>query len=67
MKKFSNKPLTVLQQVQKEKIAKGELDISSMARKLKNFVSRNSNTSHINYKIHHLLHDPFTFVNAYAK
>lgn len=67
MKKFSNKPLTELQQAQKEKIAKGELDISSMARKLKNFVSRNYNTSHINHKIHHLLHDPFTFVNAYAK
>jgi retron-type reverse transcriptase len=28
---------------------------------------RNEDTSHINYKIHYLLHDPFTFVNAYAK
>lgn len=28
---------------------------------------KNQNTTHINYKIYHLLGDPFTFVNAYTK
>lgn len=28
---------------------------------------RNKDTTHINYKIYHLLGDPFTFVNAYTK
>ena len=41
--------------------------ISSLGIRLHEFVQRNQNGIHINYKIHHLLHDPFTFVNAYAK
>lgn len=28
---------------------------------------RNKDTSHINYKVHHLLYNPYTFINAYAK
>lgn len=67
MKKFSNEQISVLEQNKKNRIAQGELDISRMAKKLKNFSNRNLSTTHINYKIHHLLHDPFTFVNAYAK
>lgn len=27
---------------------------------------RNQSLDHINYKIHHLLHNPYTFINAYA-
>lgn len=34
---------------------------------LDSFRKRNENIEHINYKIHYLLHKPFTFVNAYAK
>ena len=41
--------------------------ISSLGIRLHEFVQRNQNGININYKIHHLLHDPFTFVNAYAK
>lgn len=35
--------------------------------RLREHTKRNENGEHINYKLHHLLHDPFTFVNAYAK
>lgn len=35
--------------------------------KFERFQIRNLNTKQINYKIVHLLHDPYIFVNAYAK
>lgn len=35
--------------------------------KFKRFQDRNLNVSHINYKVFHLLHDPYIFINAYAK
>lgn len=41
--------------------------ISEQALNLQNHTQRNKNTKHINYKIYHLLHRPFTFVNSYAK
>ena len=31
------------------------------------YTLRNQDTTHINYKIYHLLGDSFTFVNAYTK
>ena len=37
------------------------------AKKLIRHAERNKDTTHINYKIQHLLYDPFTFVNAYTK
>ena len=45
----------------------GEKKILKLGKKLKQHTKRNSNTNHINYKIFHLLYDPFTFVNAYTK
>lgn len=44
-----------------------EKKIKKLSNKLDKHTERNKNTSHINYKIHYLLHDPFTFVNAYTK
>lgn len=41
--------------------------IEKLGKSLKGHTRRNLDTSHINYKIQYLLHDPFTFVNAYAK
>ena len=34
---------------------------------LLSFQERNKNTSHVNYKVYHLLCKPYIFVNAYAK
>lgn len=50
-----------------KKIIEGIEFIKKLGRGLGSHTRRNKDTSHINYKIHHLLHDPFTFVNAYAK
>lgn len=33
---------------------------------INSFLQRNEDTEHINYKIHHLLHRPFTYINAYS-
>jgi RNA-directed DNA polymerase len=41
--------------------------IEERATKLKSHTNRNTDTSHINFSIYHLLCDPFTFVNAYAR
>lgn len=41
--------------------------IESLGRHLREHTRRNLNTAHVNYKIHHLLYEPFTFINAYAK
>jgi group II intron reverse transcriptase/maturase len=51
----------------KQNIIEGIEFIERLGRDLGGHTRRNEDTSHINYKIHHLLHDPFTFVNAYAK
>lgn len=45
----------------------GKENIDKLAFRLREHTKRNKNPGHINYKIHHLLHDPFTFVNAYTK
>ena len=41
--------------------------IKKLGQRMDRHTQRNLNTSHINYKIHYLLHDPFVMVNAYAK
>lgn len=41
--------------------------IKKLGQKMRRHTQRNLNTSHINYKIQYLLHNPFTMVNAYAK
>ena len=51
----------------KEFLTIGEFFIKSKAKKLIRHTERNKNTTHINHKVQHLLYDPFTFVNAYAK
>lgn len=45
----------------------GLMDIETRSKSLMAHARRNENTDHVNYKIQYLLHDPFTFVNAYAK
>ena len=42
-------------------------DIEKRSRHLREHTRRNIDTAHVNYKIQHLLYDPFTFINAYAK
>ena len=54
--KFKNKKKTFLSEVSAKIQKQG-----SLLRK------RNKDGKHVNYKIHYLLHDPFIFVNAYAK
>lgn len=51
----------------KQKLIEGVEFIESLGIALGEHTKRNKDTSHVNYKIHYLLHDPFTFVNAYAK
>lgn len=45
----------------------GLLDIETRSKYLKEHTRRNENIHHVNHKIHHLLYNPFTFINAYAK
>lgn len=45
----------------------GLRDIEERSRHLREHTRRNLDTAHVNYKIQHLLYDPFTFINAYAK
>jgi RNA-directed DNA polymerase len=45
----------------------GLMDIEARSKHLREHTRRNENTDHVNYKILHLLHDPFTYINAYAK
>jgi len=40
---------------------------SRKSKKLLGHQARNSITSHINHKVYHILCDPYTFINAYAK
>lgn len=51
----------------KTNIDVGIQKIEVLSKHLRDHTRRNLNTSHINYKIHYLLYDSFTFVNAYAK
>ena len=55
------------QKIRKTLILEYQEKIFSLGIRLHEFVQRNQNGIHINYKIHHLLHDPFTFVNVYVK
>lgn len=41
--------------------------INQLSYSLKSFTERNTKTTHINYKIYHLLCSPFTYINAYSK
>ena len=53
--------------LKREFINSGQSFIRSKAKKLIRHTERNKHTTHVNYKVHHLLHDPFIFVNACAK
>lgn len=46
---------------------KRKTSIKNKGFRLKRHTDRNKNVTHTNYKIYHLLCDPFTFNNAYAK
>lgn len=48
-------------------IIEGLQVIETLSQHLKAHTRRNENTLHVNHKIHHLLYNPFTFINAYAK
>lgn len=63
--KLKKKPTTKSEN--KILLEKGEEDILSLAKNLKNLVKRNKNIQHQNYKLYFLLCDPFTFINAYKK
>jgi retron-type reverse transcriptase len=67
MKKTTIKKKVLSQKERSELIKKGYEQIQQLSKKLKKHTKRNENLNHINYKIHYLLHDPFTFVNAYTK
>lgn len=41
--------------------------VDLLSQKLKRFTARNKTTDHVNYKVWYLMHDPFTYINAYAK
>jgi group II intron reverse transcriptase/maturase len=49
------------------KLQQAESYIKTKAEPLNKLVHRNQNTKQMNYKLHHLLHDPFIYINAYSK
>lgn len=51
----------------KNLIKKEWAQIKKLSYQLNRHTQRNLDTNHINHKIQHLLHDPFTFINAYTK
>lgn len=64
----SVKPRKILMKVERKKSIIGYREkIDDLSIRLQKLAARNINGSHINYKIHYLLHDPFTLVNAYTK
>ena len=65
----NERPLKKILTKQERKILiqAGKVFINRLGDKLKKHTKRNENTQHINYKIFHLLKDPFIFVNAYTK
>jgi group II intron reverse transcriptase/maturase len=76
MKQKSNKQLVTNKKLNKKNLTKQEQEqfivksldnLDTLSEQLKRHTQRNTSTKHINYKIHHLLHDPFTYVNAYAR
>lgn len=63
-----NKEKKIFIKNEKLETKKAGLDlIKKLGQKMDRHAQRNLNTSHINYKIQHLLHNPFAMVNAYAK
>lgn len=67
LSKDKMKSKTITPSERKTLIVEGQRKILELSVHLRNHTDRNKNVNHINYKIHHLLHHPFTFVNAYAK
>lgn len=66
--KNTHKKVKLTKQEKKEILNKGEKFITKqLSKQLQRFIEKNKKTDHINHKIFHLLHDPFVFVNAYAK
>lgn len=62
------KPSRKFTKLEREKLLQDGLkNIYKLSANLRKHTQRNENTNHINYKIHHLLHEPFIFVNAYSK
>ena len=51
----------------KQKLIEGVEFVESLGIAPRELTKRNKNTSHVNCKIQHVLHNPFTFVNVYAK
>lgn len=64
-KKIAKKILN--QEKTKKKINDAKIFITKLGKKLSRHVYRNEDTGHINHKIQYLLHDPFTYINAYTK
>jgi len=63
-----NKEKKIFMKNKKLEIKKAGLAlIKKLGQRMDRHTQRNQNTSHINYKIQYLLHDPFAMVNAYAK
>lgn len=60
-------PLKLTGEQNRRLMAAYKMKIAHLGKDLSRLVQRNTNTQHINYKIHYLLCDPFTFANAYAK
>lgn len=57
----------LLKLTNQEILENGEQMIVQLSYQLQRLRKRNLDTKHQNYKIHHILYDPFTFVNAYSK
>lgn len=51
----------------KEILKSGPEFVQKMSQRLSHHTLRNTDTSHINKNIYHLLEDPYTFINAYAR
>jgi hypothetical protein len=51
----------------KSSLEEAKLLIKKKGKYLEKQTERNINTKHINYKLMYLLHDPFTYINAYTK
>ncbi len=48
-------------------LSKRKVPITRLGNRLDSHTRRNLNTIYINYKIFHLLRDPFIYINAYTK
>merc|ERR1712032_91219 len=64
---FEKKTLKLTKKDRTAFILEGKTHITRLGNKLEAHTQRNRNTNHINYKIFHLLRDPFIFINAYTK